>query len=93
MRFVRRVDRYALAGQGQQDCTVFQCHGLDGAHEFLVLTLRVVDQGHRGLGHWGQISDLARVVHAQLHHRHAVVRTQIEQGQGHANVVVQVALR
>ena len=32
------------------------------------------------------------MVHAQLDHGHAVVATQIEQGQRHANVVVQIAL-
>ena len=67
-------------------------HGLDGAHELLVLTLRVVDQSHGGLGQLGQVGDLTGVVHAQLDHGHAVVGAQIEQGQGHANVVVQVAL-
>ena len=67
-------------------------HGLYGAHELLVLTLGVVDQCHGGLGQLGQVGDLTRVVHAQLDHGHAVVGAQIEQGQGHANVVVQVAL-
>ena len=57
-----------------------------------MLTLGVVDQGHRGLSQLGQVGDFAGVVHAQLDHGHAVVGTQIEQGQGHANVVVQVAL-
>ena len=32
------------------------------------------------------------MVHTQLHHGHRVVRTQVQQRQGHTNVVVQIAL-
>jgi hypothetical protein len=49
-------------------------HGLDADHEFLVLALGVVDQGHGRLGDGGQVGDLARVVHAQLEHRQRCAR-------------------
>jgi hypothetical protein len=63
-------------------------------HELLVLALRVVDQRHRGRAPARQHLDLARVVHAELDHRHAVqARAQAQQRQRHADVVVQVALR
>jgi len=61
-------------------------------HEFLVLALGVVDQGHRGLGDARQLGNLAGMVHTQLHHAQLVHGTEAEQGQRHANRVVEVAL-
>jgi hypothetical protein len=73
--------------------TVLARHGLDGAHEFLVLALRVVDQRHRGLRDARQHGDLARVVHAQFDDRGLVRCAQLQDRQRHADVVVQVAGR
>ena len=56
-----------------------------------MLALRVVDQRHRRRGERGERGDLARMVHAELDHRGAVGGAQAEQGQRHADMVVEVA--
>ena len=71
---------------------VFCGNGVHGVHEFEVFTLRVVHQGHGGLCQSGELCNFARVVHAQLHDRNPMVSAQAQQGEGHPDVVVQVAL-
>ena len=44
-----------------------------------------------GADHLPQIPDLPEVVHARLDHRRLVARLQAEKGEGHADVVVEVA--
>jgi hypothetical protein len=66
--------------------------GLDAGHEFLVLALRVVDQRDGRPHQRRQLRDLAGVVHAELDDAGAVRFAQAQQGQRHADVVVQVAL-
>ena len=75
---VGRVHRHAVGGQCGNDGAVLVGHRLDAGHEFLVLTLRVVDQGHGGLGDVGQLGDFARVVHAQFQHRDTVAGAQTQ---------------
>ena len=58
-----------------------------------MLALRVIHQGHRGLGHGGELGDFARMVHAQFHHGDPVLGAQAQQGQGHPNRVIQITLR
>ena len=72
---------------------VFLCHGFHGVHKLLVFALRVVHDGHLGLGQTGQIVDFARMIHAQLDHAYAVAAAQTQQGQRHTNLVIQIALR
>ena len=93
MGIARRKNGRAACLQAAKDTAVFPRHGLHARHEFLVLALRVVHQRHGRRGHAGQHGDFAGVVHAQLHHGHAVCGAQAQQGQRHAHVVVQVALR
>ena len=56
-----------------------------------MLALGVVDQCDGRLCHGGQTGDFARVVHAQLDHSCGVAGAQTQQGQGHADVVVEIA--
>ncbi|CAM5196482.1 hypothetical protein CDEN61S_04220 [Castellaniella denitrificans] len=90
---VGREHRHAVGGQRLQHGAVLARHGLDRAHEFLVLALRVVHQRHRRLGDGGQHGDLARMVHAQFQHGGAVRRAQAQHRQRQADVVVEVAAR
>ena len=53
----------------------------------------VGDEGHIRLHQPGQVVDFPGVVHAQLHHTHLMLRLQPEQGEGHADVVVEIPLR
>ncbi len=80
-----RVDRAAVLARD----------GLDAGQEFLVLALRVVDQHRLRLDERGQLRSLAGVVHAELDDAGAVpaavVLAQAQQGQRHADVVVEVA--
>jgi hypothetical protein len=89
----RRKHGHAVFGQRGQHRAVFFGHGLHGVHEFQVLALRVVHQGHGGLGNACQQGDLAGVVHAQLDHAHAVRGVQAQQGLRYADGVVEVAAR
>ena len=61
------------------------------AHEFQVLALRIVDERHGRAGNAGEISDFPLVVHAELDGAPAMRRPQAQQGQRHADVVVQVS--
>ncbi len=54
--------------------------------------LRVVHQRHGRGRDAREVIDLAGVVHAHLDHRVAMVLAQLEQGERHADVVVEVAL-
>ena len=54
------------------DGAVLARGGLHRLQEFLVLALRVVDQGNGRLGNGSQRRDLAGMVHAQLDDRRAV---------------------
>ena len=90
---VRREHGHAVGPQGCNHRAVLLRHRLRVGHELQVLALRVVHQRHRGPCHVGQRLDFTGVVHAQLHHRHLVLCIQAQQGQRHANVVVEVALR
>ena len=92
VKIVRRKHRYAARRQRVDDGAVFLGHGFDGGHEFEVLTLGVVDQGHRGLGDGGQGGNFTGMVHAQLDHRQRMVRAQAQHGQRHADLIVEVAL-
>ena len=60
-------------------------------HEFLVLTLGVVDQSHRGLTNGRQLCNFAGMVHAHLQHSNAMRCRQAQQIQRHADGVVEVA--
>ena len=95
MGVVGREHGHAGRAQGFDGAAVFARHGFHRGHEFLVLTLGVVDQGHRGRGDARQQRDFARVVHAQFHHAGLVpalgVLAQAQQRQRHADVVVVVA--
>ena len=62
-------------------------------HEFLVLALRVVDHCQRRRGDCRQARDFARMVHAHLDHGRLVLLAQAEQGQWHADFIIQVAAR
>ncbi len=53
----------------------------------------VGNEGHVRLHQPAQIVDLPCVVHPQLHHAHLMAPLQLEQGEGHADVVVEVPLR
>ena len=52
----------------------------------------VGDDPHLGLDDAAQIVDLPEVVHAHLHHGHLVALVQPQQGQGQADVIVEVPL-
>jgi hypothetical protein len=65
-------------------------HGLDAAHEFLVLALGVVDQGHGGLGDGGQVG-VSPGWFMPSSSTASGVRAQAQHGQRQADVVVQVA--
>ena len=52
----------------------------------------VGDDTYVGLDGSGQIVDLAKAVHAHLQHAHGVLIGQTQDGQGHAQIVVEVAL-
>ena len=68
-------------------------HRFHAVHEFLVLALGVVDQGHRGAGHGCQRGNFAGVVHAHLQHRNAMRVRHAQQVQRHAYGVVEIAAR
>ena len=89
---LRRKHRHTVFGKCCQHSAVFLRHRLHCGHEFLVLTLGVVHQGHRGLGHRGKPRDFSGVVHAQLDHCDAVVRAQTQQREWHPDFIVEVAL-
>ena len=91
VRVIRRKHGHTCIRQGADHRAVFTCDGFHGGHEFEVLTLRVVDQRHRWLRHGRQFGDLAGVVHAQLNHAQLMTCAQTQQGQRHANVVVEIA--
>ena len=91
--FVSGIHGHAIGGQCRDHAAVLVRHGLDRAHELLVLTLGVVDQCDRGRSHLRQSGNLAGVVHAQFDHGHTVRIAQAQQRQRHANVVIQIALR
>ena len=88
---VCREYSHTCGWQCTEGSAIFLRDRVHAHHEFLVLALGVVDQGHTGLSHRSQTSNFAGVVHAQLHHRTAVVGTQTQQGLRHANLVVQIA--
>src|SRR5690606_24586632 len=64
---------------------------LDRAHELLVLALRVVDEGHTGLDDLGEPGDLPRTIHPEFDDGRAVLLAQAEDGQRHADFIVEVA--
>ena len=84
---------HAMGGQGADHSPVFGRDRVHRVHEFQVLALRVVHQRHGGLCHRAELCDFARVVHPEFDHADAVFAAQAQDGQRHANVVVQVALR
>ena len=94
---VGRDHHRASGPQRVDDAAVFKRHRLHAGHELLMFALRVVDKRHRGCGQRGQQRHFARVIHAQLHHAHAVplavVLAQAQQRERQADVVVEVALR
>jgi hypothetical protein len=89
---VSRKNRHTVGGQGLQNCPVFTRDGLHRDHELLVFALCIVHQGHGGRRYPGQPRHFSGMVHAYFNHGAAVCGTQAQQGQGQANVVVEVAL-
>ena len=92
---VGREHGHAVIGQRQRgdDFAVLVRRRLDRPHELLVLALRVVDQRDGGTHEFGEIGDLADVVHAEFEHGGAVLPGELPQHQRHADVVVEVAPR
>ena len=86
-------DRDAVGGQRLVKRRVLRRDFLDRVHEFEVLALRVVDQGHRRSRNTGEIGDFALVVHAELDRAPAVQMPQSEQREGQADLVVEIAAR
>ena len=80
-----------LRRQRLQHRTILMGHSVHRLHELEVLALGVVDQRHNGLNQFGQVGNLARVVHAQFHHPHGVGCLQAQQRERHANIVVEIA--
>src|SRR3546814_1364365 len=60
-------------------------------HEFLMLSLGVIDQGNRRLGNTCQQRYFARMVHAQLKHGSAMLAVQTQYRPWCANIIIQVA--
>ena len=58
-----------------------------------MFALRIVDQRNSGLTNDGELSDLARMVHAHLDGGIAVSLAQLQQHQRHTDVIVQITAR
>ncbi|MDT4829024.1 hypothetical protein FQZ97_624320 [compost metagenome] len=91
VRFVARIDGNAVVGQRGDCSAVLVRHRFHAMHEFLMLALGIGHQRHRGRRHGRQLRDLAGMVHAQFEHGGPVLRTQAQQRQRHADIVVEVA--
>ena len=68
-RVVGIDDGAAMRAQRRDRVRVLVRHVVDAAHEFLVLALRVGDDGDRRLCNRGELARFAAMVHADLEHR------------------------
>ena len=60
-------------------------------HEFLMFPLRVIDQGHSGLGDIGEVADFTRMIHAQFEDSALMEAVHAKQREGQANIVVEIS--
>ena len=66
---------------------------VDGAHELLVLALRIGDDGDRRLCDTRELARFTAVIHPELEHGEAMVTAHREHGEGQPDGVVEVARR
>ena len=85
--------RGAARPEALEDLALGARDRLDGAEELEMRRARVVDERDVRRRQPGESANLALVVHAHLDHRIAVPGPQLEQGERHTDVVVQVAAR
>ena len=93
MLIITRNDDNALRTHRRNHRTIFQSDGTHGVHEFQMLTLRVIDQGYRGVNHCRQHGNFSGMIHTQLDNSNLVVLPQAQQGHRNANIVIQIAAR
>ena len=79
--------------QALEDLALGAGNGLDRAEEFQVRRPGVGDERDVRCGEPREVSDLAGMVHAHLHHRKAMPGPELEERQRHADIVVEVAAR
>ena len=91
MFVVGRKHGDAIVAQRLDGSAVLPCHRIHAAHELEMLALRVVDEHDRRRSDRGEPGDLADVVHAELDHAGAMTGAQAQQGERHADVVVEIA--
>ena len=85
-------DHHPLRMKGSRDLALGGGDGLATAQPPDVGGADVGDHSHIRFGAAGQAGDLPRSAHAHLNHQSGMVRTRSQHGEGHADVVVVVAV-